>query len=49
MNSMNFMKKRDDPTLQFKQNITKLLFEYENFNLSKNSILESFKTLPGHV
>ena len=32
-----------------KKNITKLLFEYENFNLSKNSVLESFKTLPGHV
>ena len=32
-----------------KKNITKLLFEYENFNLSKNSVLESFKTLPTHV
>ena len=32
-----------------KKNITKLLFEYENFNLSKNSVLESFKALHGHV
>jgi len=32
-----------------KKNITKLLFEYENFNLSKNSVLKSFKALPGHV
>ena len=29
----------------FKKNITKLLFQYENFNLSKNSILESFKNI----
>ena len=32
-----------------KKNITKLLFEYENFNLSKNSVLESFKAFPKHV
>ena len=32
-----------------KKNIIKLLFEYENFNLSKNSVLESFKALPKHV
>jgi len=29
----------------FKKDITKLLFQYENFNLSKNSILESFKNI----
>ena len=32
-----------------KKNITKLLFEYENFTLSKNSVLESFKSLPNNV
>ena len=32
-----------------KRNITRLLFEYENFNLSKNSVLESFKSFPKHV
>tara|TARA_Y100000590_G_scaffold199494_2_gene226560 strand:- start:1160 stop:2113 length:954 start_codon:yes stop_codon:yes gene_type:complete len=32
-----------------KKNIIKLLFEYENFNLSKNSVLESLKTLPEHA
>ena len=29
----------------FKKDITKLLFQYENFNLSKNSVLESFKNI----
>jgi len=36
-------------TAYFKRKITKLLFQYENFNLSKNSILESFKGLPEHA
>ncbi len=32
-----------------RKNTTRLLFEYENFNLSKKSVLETFKALPGHV
>ena len=32
-----------------KNKIIKLLFEYENFNLSKNIILESFKSLPKYA
>ena len=46
------LKTRDyDPvkTGYFKRKISKLLYEYENFNLSKNSILESFKELPDHA
>ena len=44
------IKKYDFLNLSFiKKNITKLLFEYENFGLSKNSVLESFKSLPKNV
>ncbi len=32
-----------------KKNITKVLFEYENFGLSKNSVLESFKAISKNV
>ncbi len=47
----NSKAKNYDPlkTVSFKKKITRLLFEYENFNLSKNSILESFKGLHEHV
>ena len=32
-----------------KKNITKLIHDYENFNLSKNTVIESLKALPRNV
>ena len=36
-------------TVILKREITKLLFEYEYFGLSKSSVLESFKSIPRYV